>query len=52
VGVWNSLEEVRKMRSCDAEFTPQMDAAKREALIIGWRKAVGRSLGWEEPVIS
>ncbi|MGI5919701.1 MAG: glycerol kinase GlpK [Christensenellales bacterium] len=49
VGVWNSLEEVRKMRSCDAEFTPKMDAAKREALIAGWRKAVGRSLGWEEP---
>jgi len=51
VGVWNSLEEIKKSRCCDAEFAPRMDKARREALIAGWRKAVGRSLNWEEPAM-
>ncbi len=47
-GVWKDREEIRKMRSCEASFSPNMDQAKREKLLKGWRKAVSRSLDWEE----
>lgn len=29
----------------DVEFAPHLEGAKREALIRGWRRAVGKSLG-------
>ncbi len=47
VGVWKSREEIKKTRVCDARFDSRMDAEKREILLAGWRKAVGRSLDWE-----
>ncbi|MEX1307837.1 MAG: glycerol kinase, partial [Eubacteriales bacterium] len=46
-GVWESREEIKKTRVCDARFVPDMDAEKRKNLLAGWRKAVGRSLDWE-----
>ncbi len=45
-GVWSSLDDLRDMWSCDANFSPDMPEEKRAALIGGWHKAVGRSLGW------
>lgn len=48
VGVWSGREEIRRLWSCDAAFTPDMDPIRRDSLLRGWHKAVGRSLDWEE----
>lgn len=48
IGIWKDTAELKKQRVYDASFTPGMDDAKREKLLGGWRKAVGRSLAWEE----
>jgi glycerol kinase len=45
-GFWKDQNEV-KTRS-ESVFKPDMDAARREMLISGWHKAVGRSRGWAE----
>lgn len=47
-GVWKDLDELRALWTHDVQFEPDMDAAKREKLLKGWHKAVGRSLDWEE----
>ena len=47
-GVWKDTEEIRKLWSCDVTFEPDMEAERREKLLRGWRKAVGRSLDWAE----
>ncbi len=47
VGYWQGLDDVRNNWALDREFNPSMDAAKREKLYAGWKKAVGRSLDWE-----
>jgi len=46
VGVWTGLEELGKLWRFDSAFEPQMDGFRRDELLAGWRKAVGRSLGW------
>lgn len=33
----------------DSLYEPAMDEAKRQKLLRGWHKAVGRSLDWAEP---
>ncbi|GHU78773.1 glycerol kinase [Spirochaetia bacterium] len=48
VGFWKDLAEVRAMWKCGTTFIPAMDGAKREALLAGWHKAVGRSRDWAE----
>ncbi|MDR1374596.1 MAG: glycerol kinase GlpK [Treponema sp.] len=48
VGFWHDPEEVRSMWKCDRTFAPRMDPEKREALLAGWHKAVGRSRNWAE----
>jgi glycerol kinase len=45
-GFWQGIDEVRKHWKRDAVFSPSMDAKKREALMSGWHKAVGRSRDW------
>lgn len=45
-GVWKDREEIRSLWSCDVTFTPQMDDTRRNSLLRGWEKAVGRSRGW------
>ncbi len=47
-GLWSSREELKTGDWCDAVFTPDMDSEKREKLVKGWHKAVGRSLDWAE----
>ncbi len=47
VGYWNGFEDVTKNWALDREFRPSMDAAMREKLYKGWKKAVTRSLDWE-----
>jgi len=47
-GIWKDTGEIKKLWSCDTSFLPKMNISKREELLKGWRKAVGRSLDWEE----
>lgn len=45
-GVWKDREEIRSLWSCDVAFAPQMDDTRRNSLLRGWERAVGRSRGW------
>jgi glycerol kinase len=47
VGYWDGLDDVTRNWALDREFRPAMDAALREKLYAGWKKAVTRSLDWE-----
>jgi glycerol kinase len=48
VGFWKNQEDVRHNWALDREFKPSLDAAKREQLHAKWKKAVARSLDWED----
>ncbi len=47
-GVWKSQEEIKQLWSCDVTFSPDMEEERRQKLLAGWHKAVGRSLDWAE----
>ena len=47
-GLWNSREELQTGEWCDKVFVPDMEEERREKLVRGWHKAVGRSLDWAE----
>jgi glycerol kinase len=49
VGFWRDPAEVAANWALDRRFEPAMDAARRERLLRGWRRAVERSLGWAGP---
>jgi glycerol kinase len=49
VGFWSDASEVSEQWAVDRTFEPQMSADQREALYAGWKRAVERSLGWEQP---
>jgi glycerol kinase len=46
VGFWKSFDELRANWGKDKEWQPQMDAATREKLYSGWKKAVTRTFDW------
>jgi glycerol kinase len=46
VGFWKDQNETKKLWQRQALFETKMDKEKREELIEGWHKAVGRSRGW------
>jgi len=48
VGLWNSPEEIRALRTLDRACSPAMEESARRKLLRGWHKAVGRSLDWAE----
>ncbi|MBU4348714.1 glycerol kinase GlpK [bacterium] len=48
VGYWKGKEEIAKKWKVDKEFSPNMDEKTKEKLYKGWKKAVSRSLNWEE----
>ena len=48
VGVWQDREELRRRRLLSQQYEPHMSAQRREKLLRGWHKAVGRSLDWAE----
>src|SRR5258708_32242657 len=48
-GFWSGEKEVSEQWAIDRTFEPTMSADQRESLYAGWKKAVGRSLKWEEP---
>ncbi|MFW6060411.1 MAG: glycerol kinase GlpK [Phycisphaeraceae bacterium] len=48
VGFWRDLGELRRQWAIDRTWRPAIDAAQRERMYAGWRKAVTRSLDWAE----
>jgi glycerol kinase len=48
VGFWKDQEDVRRNWALDRQFKPAMAADRREQLYRRWKKAVARSLDWEE----
>ena len=48
VGFWKNFEELRCIWSVGKKWDPYMPAKRRETLLKGWKKAVTKSLGWEE----
>lgn len=47
-GFWSSRDELKKQWRLDRRFEPSMEEATRSRLYRGWKKAVQRSLDWEE----
>jgi glycerol kinase len=45
-GLWPSLDALAGRWSVERAFAPSMDAARREALYDGWRRAVARARDW------
>ncbi len=46
IGFWKDFDELRANWGRDHEWKPQMDAAQRESLYAGWKKAVTRTFDW------
>lgn len=47
VGLWKK-EDILKNRKIQKEFNPQMEEGKRQKLYATWKKAVSRSMSWED----
>jgi len=48
VGFWKSTDEIAKKWSSGSEFEANLDDDKKEKLYSGWKKAVKRSMAWED----
>jgi glycerol kinase len=48
VGFWKDQEDVRRNWALDRQFKPALAAEQREKLYSRWKKAVARSLDWED----
>ncbi len=46
VGYYSGLEDLRASHRTDREFFPKMDSEKRDQLLLGWHRAVKRSMEW------
>ncbi len=46
IGFWESAQEIEALREMGQRFTPCMGTAQREALRLGWARALERSRGW------
>ncbi|MBQ8320769.1 MAG: glycerol kinase GlpK [Clostridia bacterium] len=47
-GFYSSLDEIKQNRKISQAFTPKMEEETRSLLIKKWRRAVERSLNWNE----
>ncbi|MBC7960196.1 MAG: glycerol kinase GlpK, partial [Vallitaleaceae bacterium] len=47
VGFWKSKDEINEGWRRDENFEPTMSLEKREEMYTGWKKAVKRSMSWE-----
>lgn len=47
-GFWKNIDEIKAVSNRFTEFVPSMESERRESLIKGWKKAVGRALKWSE----
>ncbi len=48
VGFWDSEQELVKYWAVDRTFEPQMSKDQRDSLYAGWKRAVERSMKWEQ----
>jgi len=48
VGFWKNQQEIEGLRQVERVFQPDMEEAQRARLFRNWRRAVKRSLQWEE----
>jgi glycerol kinase len=48
VGYWQDEAEIGSLWKVDRVFEPAMEAARREEMLAGWAKALGRAKGWSE----
>ncbi|MEG1396586.1 MAG: glycerol kinase GlpK, partial [Oscillospiraceae bacterium] len=46
VGLWHDQKELTTLWNMDADFTPKMEAEKREKLLYDWHRAVEHAKGW------
>ncbi|MGZ3305167.1 MAG: glycerol kinase GlpK [Asticcacaulis sp.] len=46
IGVWTSTDDLRRQWRAERIYEPAMSADEREARMVMWRKAVGRSMAW------
>ena len=42
-GYWRTVEEIKRQRTCERVFSPQIDCAERERILQGWHTAVERA---------
>jgi glycerol kinase len=49
VGYWNDQQEIAQRWALDRQFSPQMASDERDSRYKRWKRAVQRSLAWEEP---
>jgi glycerol kinase len=49
VGFWESTAQISSQWQAERTFEPAMNADERATRLTRWRKAVGRSLAWEDP---
>jgi len=49
VGFWSDRSDLDSAVDSVQTFEPQFDESRRERLYAGWKRAVSRSLAWEEP---
>ncbi len=47
-GFWSGQKELAEHWAIDRTFEPQMSADRRAGLLAGWKRAVERSLRWEQ----
>jgi glycerol kinase len=47
VGYWKGAGALDEQWRAERRFEPAMDRGRAEALLAGWRKAVGRAKDWE-----
>jgi len=48
VGFWNNKEEITERWSIDQKYSPKMEEERRVKAYKGWKKAVTRSMEWED----
>jgi glycerol kinase len=48
VGFWKDQSMIAERRKIDRKFLPSMNGDKRQELYAGWKKAVTRTMNWEE----
>ena len=48
VGYWNDTNDIANNWALDEEYTPTMNEEKQRLICSRWKKAISRSLDWEE----
>jgi glycerol kinase len=48
-GFWQDESELKAHLKIERRFEPAMEASRREDLCAGWRRALERAKGWEQP---